>query len=183
MPSKKIKVIDIEEPSREQILDIIDNDKQEVVSSEPSIEDQQPPVLPSEPVVMKKTRAPRQKKAVVETKELEPIIEITPEPIVEVKEVEKPNTKTVELVVCPKCDKKLTSRTLKYSHESVCPANGEKPSTKDKFKRKHTNREESLEHIIEQYIEHIPALTAYDKRLLLIKQKQDKIKNLAVHAF
>ena len=132
---------------------------------------------------MKKTRAPRQKKAVVETKELEPIIEITPEPIVEVKEVEKPNTKTVELVVCPKCDKKLTSRTLKYSHESVCPANGEKPSTKDKFKRKHTNREESLEHIIEQYIEHIPALTAYDKRLLLIKQKQDKIKNLAVHAF
>ena len=105
--------------------------------------------------------------------------------MVEVEPEDEPkNIKTIELVSCPKCNKKLTSRTLKYSHESVCPENGHPPpSTKGKFKRKPTNREESLAHVIEQYIEHIPALTAYDKRLLLIKQKQDNIKNLAVHAF
>ena len=141
---------------------------------------------------MKKKRAPRPKVPVFEKvlEPVEPVVEVV-EPVVEVdsEDVVKPedepkNIKTIELVSCPKCNKKLTSRTLKYSHESVCPENGHPPpSTKGKFKRKPTNREESLEHVIEQYIEPKPALTTYDKRLLLIKQKQDNINNLAVHAF
>ena len=66
----------------------------------------------------------------------------------------------------------------------VCPENGHPPpSTKGKFKRKPTNREESLEHVIEQYIEPKPVLTAYEKRLNTIKEKQDKIKSLALYAF
>ena len=158
-------------------------------------------VQPEEPVVMKKKRAPRPKVPVFEKVEqqpepvLEPVVEpvasslvgMQPvvEPVVVVEPDDEPkNIKTIELVSCPKCNKKLTSRTLKYYHESVCPENGHPPpSTKGKFKRKPTNREESLDHVIEQYIEPKPALTAYDKRLLLIKQKQDNIKNLAVHAF
>ena len=34
------------------------------------------------------------------------------------------NIKVVELLQCDKCGKKLTARTLKYSHNAVCPANG-----------------------------------------------------------
>ena len=181
MPAKRIKVIDIEnnttqdeEPTRDDIIDIIK-------------EDQPIMVQPEEPVVMKKKRAPRPKVPVLEQvlEVVEPVLEPVVGPVVVVEPDDEPkNIKTIELVSCPKCNKKLTSRTLKYSHESVCPENGHPPpSTKGKFKRKPTNREESLEHVIEQYIEPKPALTAYDKRLLLIKQKQDKIKNLAVHAF
>ena len=196
MPAKRIKVIDIEnnttrdeEPTRDDIIDIIKEDQPIVVQ-------------PEEPVVMKKKRAPRPKVPVFEKVEqqpepvVEPVVELAAsslvgmqpvvvEPVVEVEPDDEPkNIKTIELVSCPKCNKKLTARTLKYSHESVCPENGHPPpSTKGKFKRKPTNREESLEHVIEQYIEHIPALTAYDKRLLLLKKKQDKIKKLAVHAF
>ena len=33
------------------------------------------------------------------------------------------NIKTVELVECPDCNKKLTKKSLKYSHAKNCPAN------------------------------------------------------------
>ena len=67
-----------------------------------------------------------------------PVVE-EPRPIINVVEEvkEEPpvskNIKTVELVQCPKCNKKLTERTLKYSHEAVCPAN--EPKTIKKPKR------------------------------------------------
>ena len=85
-------------------------------------------VAPTEPVVLKKPRAPRVKKEVEKTKAeeppLPPVVE-EPEPVINVveEEPENKNIKTVELVQCPKCGKKLTQRTLKYSHESVCPGN------------------------------------------------------------
>ena len=127
MPAKRIKVIDIEnnttqdeEPTRDDIIDIIK-------------EDQPIMVQPEEPVVMKKKRAPRPKVPVFEkvleqvVEVVEPVVEVV-EPVVEVdsEDIVKPedepkNIKTIELVSCPKCNKKLTSRTLKYSHESVCP--------------------------------------------------------------
>ena len=131
MPAKRINVIDIEnstaqdeDPTRDDILDIIK-------------EDQPIEVQPVEPVVMKKKRASRAK--VVPVPDIEPEVEhevepVVVEPVVEVdsEDVVKPedeprNIKTIELVVCPKCNKKLTSRTLKYSHESVCPGNGNAP--------------------------------------------------------
>ena len=124
MPAKRIKVIDIEnsttqdeEPTRDDIIDIIKED--------------QPIVLPpEEPVVMKKKRAPRPKVPVFE-KVLEPVVEVVEpvvvEPVVEVDSeyIVKPddepkNIKTIELVSCPKCNKKLTSSTLKiFSRERV----------------------------------------------------------------
>ena len=139
MPAKRIKVIDIEnsttqdeDPTRDDILDIIKEDQPIVVQ-------------PAEPVVMKKKRASRAK--VVPTPDVEPEVEyevepVVVEPVVEVdsEDVVKPedeprNIKTIELVVCPKCNKKLTSRTLKYSHESVCPGNGNLPATINKPKK------------------------------------------------
>ena len=126
MPANRIKVIYIENsttqdeyPTRDDILDIIKEDQPIVVQ-------------PVEPVLMKKKRASRAKVVptpdVVALDKSEPEVENEVEPVVEVDseyvvmpEDEPRNIKTIELVVCPKCNKKLTSRTLKYSHESVCP--------------------------------------------------------------
>ena len=98
-----------------------------------------------EPVVMKKsgtrTIKPKPKK------ELQPIVEEMPKaeepPKVEelinkievLEELPKKNVKTVELVECPKCGKKVTERTLKYSHQAVCPANNP-PDAQPKEQRK-----------------------------------------------
>ena len=54
---------------------------------------------------------------VIENKPVEEIQVSIAEPLVEQK---KKDIKTVELVECPKCGKKLTERTLKYSHQSKC---------------------------------------------------------------
>ena len=141
MPAKRIKVIDIENsttqdeyPTRDDILDIIKEDQPIVVQ-------------PAEPVVMKKKRMSRAK--VVPTpdvvaldksepeveNEVEPVVEVDSEDVVVKPEDEPKHIKTIELVVCPKCNKKLTSRTLKYSHESVCPGNGNPPTTINKPKK------------------------------------------------
>ena len=101
MPAKRIKAIDIEnsttqdeDPTRDDILDIIKEDR--------PIE-----VQPIEPVVMKKKRASRAK--VVPVPDIEPEVEHEVEPVVEVDsedfvkpEDEPRNIKTIELVVCPK---------------------------------------------------------------------------------
>ena len=42
------------------------------------------------------------------------------------------NIKTIELVPCPKCGKKLTEITLKYSHYAVCTTDDPKPTKKTK---------------------------------------------------
>ena len=46
-------------------------------------------------------------------------------PLTEFKEEPK-NFRVQELAECPKCGKKLTAKTLKYSHEKVCPKNEKK---------------------------------------------------------
>ena len=64
-------------------------------------------------------------------------MEVASEYVVVAKPDDEPkNIETIELVVCPKCNTKLTSRTLKYSHESVCPGNGNPPATINKQKKK-----------------------------------------------
>ena len=146
MPAQRIKVIYIEnstthdeDPTRDEILDIIKEDQPIVVQ-------------PAEPVVMKKKRMSRAK--VVQTPDIEPEVEhevepVVVEPVVEVDsedvvvnpEDEPKHIKTIELVVCPKCNKKLTSRTFKYSHESVCPGNGNLPATINKPKKQRTKEE------------------------------------------
>ena len=77
---------------------------------------------------IKKVRAPRKKKeaeppiAVSEDDDEPEVVE--PEVVEDKKKDE--NIKVVELLQCDKCGKKLTARTLKYSHNSVCSANGNK---------------------------------------------------------
>ena len=47
----------------------------------------------------------------------------------------KKNVKVIELKECEKCGKKLTARTLKYSHAAVCSANENTPHAKSRKKK------------------------------------------------
>ena len=102
------------------------------------------PVASAEP---KKKRAPRarsvkpKKREPVEVEEMpqpaEPVVEIVQAPISveEAEEKPKKQVKTLELVECEKCGKKLTQRTLKYSHHAVCPGNNPTAEAVQKPKR------------------------------------------------
>ena len=141
---RKLKVVDLEtnevktinettteEPVVQPVVETASEDNHDVPDSE------------AEPVVVKKKRAPRPKKqrdakAILEPVKEEELVKVEepiksdPEPVkveepvksdpVPVKTEEKANIRTQELVECPDCHKKLTQRTLKYSHQSVCPA-------------------------------------------------------------
>jgi hypothetical protein len=150
-----------------------------------------PAVEPStaEPVVAAKKRAPRAR-TVKPKKDLEPVqeeipVEVkveepppTPPPAVVEEPVEEPpkkNVKTVELVECEKCGKKLTQRTLKYSHPAVCPKNDSPPpeSTQKPKKQRST-----VETPPPQEVE-APQTLGMVRRV----RKNERYKELIVHAF
>ena len=84
---------------------------------------------PVEEVIVKKPKTSRTKKVADPVKETEVVKES--EPVKEAEPVqEQKNIKTVELVECPKCGKKITQRTLNYSHMAVCPANENRSAKK-----------------------------------------------------
>ena len=74
----------------------------------------------------------------------------------------------------------MTERTLKYSHQSVCPA-ANPPQSAPKPKAKPTNHHHEIPQQLQ--IAPPPELTAYMQRLNKIKEKQEKYKNLASRAF
>ena len=80
----------------------------------------------------------------------------------------KKDIKTVELVACPKCGEKVTERTLKFSHPRTCP--------KNENKQKQVIKQESIKE------ENIPVLSAQEKRILNIREKQERIKQLILNA-
>ena len=181
---KKIKVVDLKpdfnQPDSPRVDDyqgIVEKVEDAKPSEEPSTPEVEPQGKVAE-VSKKATRAPRTKRksdapavveepppAVVEDPPPPAVVEALPPPQGESPDEEevKKNVKTVELVECPKCGKKLTQRTLKYSHGAKCPKN-EKPQPV---------REEVAP----------PPLSAHAQRLQKIKERQEKFKNLAVHAF
>ena len=193
---RKLKVVDLQ-TNTESIINnetnATDTEAQLDVKMEeqPSLE----PIEPVEPVVMKKQRAPRKKtmkpieevsqeiEVIEEPKQPEP--EVKPEPIPEPEVKQEPeeqkNIKTVELVKCEKCGKSLTARTLKYSHQSVCPMNENKPVKKTK---KDVQFDNPIEQPPPRQLHEPPQeITAYAQRLNKIKEKQQKIKYLAAQAF
>jgi hypothetical protein len=127
---------DVKADTYDEVVNLIQGSDNDEVCD---IEDVPPPVVEK----VKKIRAPRK------NKEAEPPIEVSededPEKIIVIDEpicVEEPkieedkkkdeNIKVVELLQCEKCGRQLTARTLKYSHNAVCPANGNKTPPKSK---------------------------------------------------
>ena len=147
---EKIKIVDVNaETPVEQVPNVT---VEAVTPEETTVTVEVPPpavtepveVAPVEPVVMKKrgtrTIKPMPKKElqllVEEPAKVEepPKVEEPVNKIEVLEELPKKNIKTVELIECPKCGKKVTERTLKYS-ESVCPANNP-PDAQPKEQRK-----------------------------------------------
>lgn len=62
--------------------------------------------------------------------EPEIVVSSSDEKAVPIEDTPITNVKITELSQCDKCGKKLTARTLKYSHNKVCPANENKPIKK-----------------------------------------------------
>ena len=123
-----------------------------VVDVEPPVADDEPEQLVQVPV--KKQRASRAKKQPVPEEKVEAVVEpqfvkITnerfeepekPEEPEKTEEPEKPaetkNTPVIEQVPCPDCGKKMTARTLKYSHSDICPVKFPKQPRKQSEHRK-----------------------------------------------
>ena len=80
------------------------------------------------------------------------------------------NIKTVELVPCPKCNKKLTERTLKYTHQDVCPAN------ENKIKKEKVKHIEPIKELEQEDPPHFQKV----KRLHV---RSERYKNLITNAF
>lgn len=159
---KKIKVVDVNasvsEPAEASVVIVEADPVVEIPNEEPPVqvvEETSPPAEreraeqaePEATAEPKKKRAPRarsvkpKKREPVEVEEVpqpaEPVVEIVQAPIVveEAEEKPKKQVKTLELVECEKCGKKLTQRTLKYSHQAVCPGNNPPAEAVQKPKR------------------------------------------------
>ena len=133
---RKVKTIPLE-----NTLDKVDESFNEIATYDAVInliQDEEPvDVLEDVPPIVekvKKVRISRKKKEVeppVEVSEDDDEPEVVEPEVVEDKKKDE-NIKVVELLQCDKCGKKLTARTLKYSHNAVCPANGNKTPPKAK---------------------------------------------------
>lgn len=147
---KKIKVVDIakeETDIKEEPTQVTDEVVTEQVSEEPVVDVQ--PAVQSD-IVEKPKAKPRSKKkevtppevptevvpAVVEVLEPSQPVEVTKEEV----KTEKIK-KVVEQVKCKKCNKSMTPKTLRYSHEQNC--SGEVVNTEDlPVKRRTTKKVE-----------------------------------------
>ena len=176
------------------------NDAEEMSKIKSDIENEAPPPSPNVEVVEappveakpKAKRKPPTKKVKEEIKEEvkeEPKEEVKVQQTIEEKETPK-KTKTVELVSCPKCNKEMNKKTLRYSHEKNCTGTPvvreEIPVKRREPTKKNENKKE--EHIIEKYVA-IPEEViqqAINKRFKeqkesRIKAKEERIKILAAN--
>ena len=114
--TKKITVVNIDdnEPKNDEVIDV----------TEPI---EEPIEIPQEPI--EKLETIEENTQEVET----PKVEAKPVEDTPVKQPET-NTKTrlQELVKCPKCNKMVTSKTLKYSHKNTCSGEEKNKLKKEK---------------------------------------------------
>jgi hypothetical protein len=182
---KKIKVINLvqdENPKTEaeelnSIVEEMAVDENTVAIVEPTI------VEPIEPVIMKKKKT-KAKTEVVKVipekiivnfdtnKVIEKPIEVPIEESIEVVKENK-NIKITEMVECPDCNKKMTIKSLKYSHKQNCIAHKQTEPIEKKPKQNEKSIIEKPKHI------ELPI----NNRLNRMNERAKKIELLASQAF
>ena len=118
MPTRKIKVVDVINAIEDHAIDPpVPNDT--AIENEPNEPNEPNEAIPSEVEVEEETTHPKP-------------------------EVQTPvsNVKTVELVECPDCHKKMTKKTLKYSHAKNCVAKKVVPAVKEEEEEEEETEEE-----------------------------------------
>ena len=116
MPPRKIKVVDVVSSNEpEPVAAITDEPPETEITTEP-LEVVEPEVVEPEVVEPEVVEPEQPTKNIVST------------------------TKTVDLVECPDCGKKMTMKTLKYSHAKNCSKN--KTQQVEKEEEKEAEKEE-----------------------------------------
>ena len=148
---KKIKVVDIaaaeaETPVTNEVTVDVEPEQETVNETPPPNEDVEPVTVEVE--VTKPKAKPRSKKKETVTPPPEvPAVEVEavkeePPVLVEVEEKAKVK-KVIEQVKCPKCDKMMSQKSLRYTHEQNCK--GEVVKTEDlPVKRRTANKVEPI---------------------------------------
>jgi len=194
---KKINVVNLnsfentapEQPTNdaEEMSKIKNDIQQEETPEAPSVVEQPKEIEPK----AKPKRKPPAKKKIEEVKEEV----ITPTPIIEEKPEEKPEEKkqtkikTVELVSCPDCNKEMSKKTLRYSHDKNCTG---KPVVREEIpvkrrapvKVKQTTPPEEKEKYIsipEEIIQQEINRRVKEQKDARIKAKDERIKKLAMN--
>ena len=109
---RKLKVVDI---STENNQETLDNDEVTETPNEEKLIENEPVETVNE--IIQETIIEEEEKEETEVKEPEPVKE-------EIKEPTK-KIKTQELVQCPRCNRWMTEKTLKFAHEKTCKAKAE----------------------------------------------------------
>ena len=170
-----------EEKTREQIIDIVNNEE-EIVKEEIKEE----PVKQEEIKPKAKPRASRAKPKVKISKEsVEPVVEVVEEKPVEKKKVDK----LKEIVACPDCLLSMTVHTLKYIHKrrGFCkavvkadePEQTPEPIVQQKPKP-------ITEDIVNDYIKQNPDIVSNylrNERIAKVQRKQMNARSLLNNAF
>ena len=136
---KKIKVVDIaaaeaETPVTNEVTVDVEPEQETVNETPPPTEDVEPITVEQLPKPKAKPRSKKKETVTpppeVPAVEVEPVKEVVPEPTaLNEAEVKVKVKKVVEQVKCPKCDKMMSQKSLRYTHEQNCK--GEVVKTED----------------------------------------------------
>ena len=132
MPPRKIKVVDVINDTE----DIPQHTEVEVkaIENTDTIDEEQPAIENDVKAITNTDTIDEEKPAIENDTQLD-------EP--ETNEKPPTNIKTVEMVECPDCNKKMTKKSLKYSHAKNCIAN--KQPKEAEAKEEETTEEETKE--------------------------------------
>ncbi len=129
MPPRKIKVVDV--------INDIEDVPQHLENEIKSIENVLPEPIeePTQPTDSEGLGQPQPvEETITQPQQTSALVEA------QVEEKHVSNIKTIELVECPDCNKKMTKKSLKYSHAKNCHAN--KPKEDDKKEEEDDKTEE-----------------------------------------
>ena len=102
-----------------------------------------------------------------------------PEPSEQVLDIEETKLrKVLNLVQCEKCKRKMTEKTLKYSHEGICPANKKADDIITKPKRTKKGKVETIDSPIQQLekVEQAPVMPLLRRQISnAMLARQDKL--------
>ena len=119
MPPKKVKVVDVITNDNDNDNDV-DNDENTVEDQPEVIEANTEELAIATPTI---DTIPEQQESESTEEEAQSTVIGPPE---------EKNVRINELVECTKCGKKMTKKTLKYTHEKTCPSNPDKKKNQSK---------------------------------------------------
>ena len=181
-----IKTVDEEDNNVVNNNDELSQIKEAIKEEEALNPPQEPETEQVESKPKPKRKSPTKKTKVVEDEPvaIPPVVEVKESPT----EEQPKKVKTLELVSCPKCEKQMTKRTLRYDHPKTCPGQAierekipvkkrtkTEPEAKPQTKATLTIPEDVIEHEIKKRLNN----SIQERLNQKLKVKEDRIKKLS----